>query len=63
MTTNSAKLSALTVFADVVADATRRFQAGEIDAAGYCAVLLRQGFTPQQALAETMQQALLSVFK
>jgi hypothetical protein len=58
--TTSAKLSALSIFADVVADATRRYQAGEIDAAGYIAVLRRQGFSDADALAETFQQSLLA---
>jgi hypothetical protein len=61
--TSPEKLSALTTFADVVADATRRFNAGELDTAGYVNVLLRQGFTPQQAIEEAMQVSLAEIFK
>lgn len=50
--TDPANLSALTAFADVVADATRRFRAGEIDTHEYKLVLQRQGFTTPQAEAE-----------
>jgi hypothetical protein len=46
------KLSALTIFADVVADATRRFNAGKLDTFGLRRTLERQGFTPAQASAE-----------
>jgi hypothetical protein len=49
---DSAKLSALATFADVVADATRRFNAGELDAAGYIATLRRQGYSHVDALTE-----------
>jgi hypothetical protein len=52
MTDLSTRLSNLAIFTGVVADATRRFQAGELDADGFIAVLERQGFTRAAAIAE-----------
>lgn len=57
MTMLSARLSALAIFADVVADAMRRFHAGELDADGYVAVLGHQGWTPRAARVELCYQA------
>ena len=57
--TLSERLSALKIFADVVADATRRLHAGELDAAAYMRVLQRQGFTAEHALIETIEQSII----
>ena len=48
--------SKLKTFVDVVADATRRFNAGELDEAGYIRALERQGYTPAAAKAEVESQ-------
>jgi hypothetical protein len=47
-----ADLSAWGRFQEIIADATRRLQAGEVDAEGFIAVLERQSFTRAEAIAE-----------
>lgn len=57
-TTNrlSARLSRLGTLQTVIAEATRAFQAGEIDEAGYVAMLERHGFGAHDARAEADYQ-------